>query len=266
MQPDLCITAAYGNYLPTSFLKIPHFGTLNIHPSLLPKFRGAAPVQRALESGLSTTGVTVLYTVKEMDAGPILAQKEVQIDDDIQAPQLLHDLFVIGTDLLLYHLPRIWSGEASQDNAQAQDASQATHAAKIEKQEGILDFSSQSAYMCHSKVKGFAGWPGTVATFYIQASDSNYSKTNDDALDLKIIKTKVVDASLIAEDTWRSDDDDDDDAKCQAVAHGKQGLLVKCGDGSVLQIIEVQPPGKKPMSARSFANGLKGRKLYWKKK
>jgi methionyl-tRNA formyltransferase len=264
MQPDLCITAAYGNYLPTSFLKIPHFGTLNIHPSLLPKFRGAAPVQRALESGLSTTGVTVLYTVKEMDAGPIVAQKEVEIDDDIQAPQLLNDLFEIGTDLLLHHLPSIWSGETSQDNAQAQDASQVTHAAKIEKQEGILDFNSQSAYKCHSKVKGFAGWPGTVATFYIQASDSNNSNIND-ALDLKIIKTKVVDASLIAEDTWSSDNDDDD-AKYQAVAHGKQGLLVKCGDGSVLQIIEVQPPGKKSMSAQSFSNGLKGRKLFWKKK
>lgn len=194
-----------------------------------------------------------------MDAGPILAQKEVEIDDDVQAPQLLHELFEIGTDLLLHHLPRVWSGEASQDNAQPQDASQATHAAKIEKHEGILDFSSQSAHMCHSKVKGFAGWPGTVATFYIQATESN--DTNSDALDLKIIKTRVVDASSIAEDTWSNYDD----AKYQVLPQGKRGLLVKCEDGSVLQIIEVQPPGKKSMSAQSFANGLKGRKMYWKK-
>lgn len=79
LSPDLCVTAAYGNYLPSSFLAVPPHGTLNIHPSLLPAYRGAAPVQRALQDGLAVTGVTVLYTVKAMDAGPVLAQKKLPV-------------------------------------------------------------------------------------------------------------------------------------------------------------------------------------------
>lgn len=76
---DVCVTAAYGNYLPSAFLAIPPHGTLNIHPSLLPRYRGAAPVQRALQDGVVITGVSLLYSVKEMDAGPILAQKKVPV-------------------------------------------------------------------------------------------------------------------------------------------------------------------------------------------
>jgi methionyl-tRNA formyltransferase len=79
LAPDLCVTAAYGNYLPTSFLAIPPHGTLNIHPSLLPKYRGAAPVQRALQDGVAFSGVSLLYTVRAMDAGPILAQQELKV-------------------------------------------------------------------------------------------------------------------------------------------------------------------------------------------
>ena len=84
LGPDLCVTAAYGNYLPTAFLSIPRHGTLNIHPSLLPRYRGAAPVQRALEAGEEWSGVSVLFTVKEMDAGPVLAQRRVRLDPDVQ--------------------------------------------------------------------------------------------------------------------------------------------------------------------------------------
>jgi methionyl-tRNA formyltransferase len=80
IQPDLCITAAYGNYLPLKFLQIPKYGTVNIHPSLLPKYRGASPVQRSLVNGDHMVGVTVLYTVKEMDAGPIITQSSLQLE------------------------------------------------------------------------------------------------------------------------------------------------------------------------------------------
>lgn len=83
-EPDLCVTAAYGNFLPKKFLEIPKLGTMNIHPSLLPKYRGASPVNRAILNGEKETGVTVLYTILEMDAGPILAQRRVAIDDAIQ--------------------------------------------------------------------------------------------------------------------------------------------------------------------------------------
>ena len=86
LAPDLCVTAAYGNYLPKRFLATPKCGTVNIHPSLLPRYRGAAPVQRCLENGDATSGVTVLYTVTKMDAGPIIARKEVALTGDEKVP------------------------------------------------------------------------------------------------------------------------------------------------------------------------------------
>lgn len=138
LGPDLCLTAAYGNILPQSFLDIPRRGTLNIHPSLLPKYRGAAPVQRALQVGCSAskrhetalicacsfsgedmqdgcreTGVSVAFTVRAMDAGPVVAQEVVAVNLNVQAPELLRHLFARGTQLLLDALPRVWSGEAA---------------------------------------------------------------------------------------------------------------------------------------------------------
>ena len=92
LKPDLCITAAYGNLLPTRFLRIPPYGTLNIHPSLLPKYRGAAPVNRAIEDGVDQTGVSIARTVRELDAGPILAMHTVDIDADIQVTHLIVSL------------------------------------------------------------------------------------------------------------------------------------------------------------------------------
>lgn len=249
LAPDLCITAAYGNYLPTKFLRLPLYGTLNIHPSLLPNYRGAAPVQRSLEDGVRLSGVTVLYTVKEMDAGPILAQKTVNIDGNIQAPQLLNDLFEVGADLLLSKLPEVFSGKVSQDVATPQDHSAATHAAKIERGEGLLSFSDP-ALTCHNKVRALAGWPGTYHTFAVESNE-------DDALEdmeLKIIESEVaLDNSM-----WTG-------SSSQEVSVGKTGLCIKCGDGNVLRVLKVQAPGKKAASARDFANGFSNKKLYWKR-
>ena len=162
LSPDLCITAAYGNFLPQRFLDIPRFGTLNIHPSLLPRYRGAAPVPRAIEAGdevqgevpslprrrpqqerrdpgpLASAGVCVLFTVLKMDAGPVLAREEVRVDPNIQAPELLSDLFRRGTGLLLDRLPLVWAGRGL-EVASPQDEAQATHAAKISREETLLD-------------------------------------------------------------------------------------------------------------------------------
>jgi methionyl-tRNA formyltransferase len=152
LEPDLCITAAYGNMLPQRFLNLPPLGTLNIHPSLLPKYRGAAPVNRCLENGDTLTGVSLAYTVLKCDAGPVLAQKEVKLSGDEQAPELLERLFSLGTELLLEKLPEVWSGVA-QDLAQAQDEALVSHAAKMAKSDGLLDFSLP-AQALHNKVHG----------------------------------------------------------------------------------------------------------------
>ncbi|KAK3268956.1 hypothetical protein CYMTET_22573 [Cymbomonas tetramitiformis] len=150
LAPDLCITAAYGNMLPTAFLNIPRYGTLNIHPSLLPKFRGAAPVQRAVEAGVEETGVSVAYTVLACDAGPVLAQRRVAPGDDIQAPELLEQLFTQGTELLLERIDSVMD-EAAIGSATPQDETAVVHAAKVAKEEGVLDFKLPAKTL-HNKV------------------------------------------------------------------------------------------------------------------
>ena len=125
LEPDLCITAAYGCFLPQRFLDLPAFGTLNIHPSLLPLYRGAAPVQRCLEAGDATTGVTVAFTVLAMDAGPVLRQVQRPLGGDEPATDLLLELFETGTEQLLEALPSVWDGSC-ESLIRPQDGSQAT--------------------------------------------------------------------------------------------------------------------------------------------
>lgn len=246
LNPDLCITAAYGNYLPTAFLQIPRHGTLNIHPSLLPAYRGAAPVQRALLDGVQTTGVTVLYTVKEMDAGPILAQEAVSVDPNIQAPEFLTLLFRLGTQLLLSKLDAVWAGSAPAE-AVPQDASQATHAAKTAREEGLLDFD-QPAEACHNKVRGLAGWPGTYHPFVFVSEDGS-----EEVVELKVLQTEMQPAGGGAASADGS----------RSVQLSREALSVRCGDGRVLQLLQVQAPGKKPVGAQAVVNGLNGRTLRW---
>ena len=173
----MCVTAAYGNVLPARFLAIPRAGTVNIHPSLLPLYRGASPVQRALEvrglcphhltapttaltsphlspacsqDGVSESGVSLAFTVRAMDAGAIIAQQRVAVGPTVKAPQLLLDLFTIGTSLLLHHLPSILDGSAAL-RATPQEEAAATHAAKVRPEEGLLS-SFPSALTVHNKV------------------------------------------------------------------------------------------------------------------
>ncbi|KAJ4731683.1 Methionyl-tRNA formyltransferase, partial [Rhynchospora pubera] len=129
VNPDLCITAAYGNILPQRFLDIPPCGTVNIHPSLLPLYRGAAPVQRALQDGVTETGVSLAYTIRALDAGPVIAYEKFQVDDSIKAPELLSILFDLGSGLLIRELPFILDGSAKV-KALPQDDSNATLAPK----------------------------------------------------------------------------------------------------------------------------------------
>ena len=164
LQPDLCVTAAYGNMLPQRFLDTPKRGTLNIHPSLLPRYRGAAPVNRCLENGDAVTGVSLAFTVLKCDAGPVLAHQEQQLEGNEQAPEVLQALFEMGSKLLVQQLPRVWSGEAEQA-AQPQDEAKATHAAKMHKAEGLLDLAGSTAEQLHNKVRTVAApWLTRVAS------------------------------------------------------------------------------------------------------
>jgi methionyl-tRNA formyltransferase len=248
LAPDLCITAAYGQYLPKRFLAIPKCGTVNIHPSLLPKYRGAAPVQRCLENGDAESGVTVLYTVSKMDAGPIIAQHTLKLTGDEKAPEFLDAMFKKGSQMLIEAMPAILDGKVEQDE------SQATAANKLSPSDARTDFSELTALQVHNKARGLALWPGLWSTFKI-ATDTIEGGAIDwsslEAQRVKIITTTVLDASANSAQAG--------DRTVSVVKQGKKDILrIVCKDGSVLGITELQPPGKKVMDVRSWVNGFRG--------
>ncbi|KAK8546599.1 hypothetical protein V6N12_027375 [Hibiscus sabdariffa] len=243
LQPEVCITAAYGNILPTKFLNIPTLGTVNIHPSLLPLYRGAAPVQRALQDGVNETGVSLAFTVRALDAGPVIAREIVQVDDQIKAPDLLALLFAEGSKLLVHKLPSIFDGSAKV-NAEPQDDSKVTLAPKISPEESWLSFDEE-ALVLHNKVRAFAGWPGTRAKVLVVDDKSS----NQNILELKIITTRV------GPDAKVQDNDVND------ITFDEDALVFPCGGFTTLEVLEVQLPGKKVTTAAAFWNGLRGQKL-----
>lgn len=243
LEPELCVTAAYGNILPMKFLNIPSKGTVNIHPSLLPLYRGAAPVQRALQDGVKETGVSLAYTVRKLDAGPVIARERVTIDDQIKAPDLLDLLFVLGSKLLIRELPSIFDGSASR-RAEEQDDSKATLAPKMTPEESWLSFD-EDAQVVHNKVRAFAGWPGTRARLKVIDPSSGESSI----IELKIITTRIY-SGIRSQDIEAND-----------VLFTKGSLVIPCGGGTALEVLEVQLPGKRPVNAAAFWNGLRGQML-----
>ena len=238
VKPDLCITAAYGNYLPKRFLATPVLGTINIHPSLLPRWRGASPVQRSLEAGDNPVGVTVLYTVSKMDAGPIVAQEEKEIDENLTSVEVLPMLFEIGTNLLLDKLPELLDGTITMETATPQDEEQAVAAPMIQSSEAEFKVWEESARTCHNRLRGFAMWPG--AFMYFRVGD------REEIMKVKVTETRVAEGT--AEPT--------DEVKLGPTK--KSGLYVVCHDGSILELMRVQPVTRKAFPARDFQNGYPG--------
>mmetsp|Transcript_24706 Transcript_24706/g.51268 ORF Transcript_24706/g.51268 Transcript_24706/m.51268 type:complete len:435 (+) Transcript_24706:63-1367(+) len=246
IRPDLCITAAYGQYLPKRFLALPKYGTLNIHPSLLPRWRGSSPVQRSLEAGDNPVGVSVLFTVSKMDAGPIVCQESVVIDENEQATTLLPKLFEMGTKNLLEVLPKVIDGEITMDTATVQDESRVVEAGMIDSSEGELFPAQMTAVECHNRVRGFSMWPGTY--LYFRVGDEDEGK---EPLVVKVIESKVLEEK--AEPT-------------NFIEIGPKkggGLRLVCFDGSVLEMLKVQPATRSVMDAKSFVNGLQGQSVRW---
>lgn len=243
LEPELCITAAYGNILPSKFLKIPSLGTVNIHPSLLPLYRGAAPVQRALQDGAKETGVSLAFTVRALDAGPVIACERMEVDNHIKAPELLELLFDQGSKLLIRELPSIFEGSAMV-KAEPQDDSKATLAPKINPEESWLSFDEASSVL-HNKVRAFAGWPGTRAKVVVL----DHKSGQQNIVELKIITTRIY-----SNNNNQSSEIDD-------VIFTKGSLVIPCSGGTALEVLEVQLPGKKVTSAAAFWNGLRGQRL-----
>lgn len=245
IRPDLCITAAYGQYLPKRFLATPTYGTVNIHPSLLPRWRGASPVQRSLEAGDNPVGVSVLFTVSKMDAGPIISQKEEVLNENDTATTVLPRLFEIGTDLLIDSMSDLLLGKITMDTAAVQDESDVVQAAMIDSAEAECKPWEESASTIHNRLRGFSMWPG--AFLYLEVGEGM------EATKFKLLETRVLDGKTDPTD---------------AVEPGptkKDGLRLVCSDGSILEINRLQPATRKPMDALSFVNGLQGKTVRWVK-
>ena len=226
LQPDLIVVAAYGQFLPRALLDLPLQGVINVHPSLLPKYRGAAPIQWALARGEVETGVSIIYLIEKMDAGDILAQEKMPIMPDDTAATLAPRLADLGTRLLLGVLDNIRAGTIRRV---PQDDTLATRAPLLRKADGRLDWSRPAGEL-HNRIRGFFPWPGCFFE-WPRGSEKR----------VKILKAVPADGAgepgvILAADT--------------------NGLTVASGAGT-LQLLEVQSEGKKPMSAAAFINGAR---------
>jgi methionyl-tRNA formyltransferase len=281
LQPDLCITAAYGQYLPRRFLQCPTYGTVNIHPSLLPKWRGASPLQRALQYGDDRPlGVSVLYTIQQMDAGPIIAQQEYychdnnsddnnNTDDDDpsssfseNATTLLPKLFAIGTTLLLDRLPRIWNGDITMNNqgVTVQDETKATTAPLITADEAELRPWRDDATTIVNKIRAFSSWPQPYC--YLQVGTRDVVKVK--LLEARVVTGLVVEpTNVVAANHGTGGGSGNNDAKPPSSSGGGGGLRLVCHDGSVLDVWKLCPATRNPCPARDFQNGYPNETIRW---
>ncbi len=224
LNPDIMVTCAYGQILSQEIIDIPKYGIINIHASLLPKLRGAAPIARAIIDGETTTGVTLMRTDKGIDTGDILMAEATDIGEDETTGELFDRLSEIGARLIVKGLDEIESGKAV---FTPQDNDRATHAKMIEKEEGKLDFT-RSARELKNLVRGLN--PKPTAFFDLDGNN------------VKVYKTSLVDGDF------------DGVAGEVVVSDKKQGLYIKCGEG-VLSIDELQYPNGKRLNVKDFLNG-----------
>ena len=220
LKPDAIIVVGYGRIIPQWMLDLPILGNINLHASLLPRYRGAAPIQWAIARGEVVTGVTTMRLNAGLDTGNILLQKEMPISSDDTAETLTPKLAIVGADLTVETLRGLQSGAI---RPRPQDDSEATLAPILSKADGLIDFV-HSATEIYSRLRGFQPWPGAYSTFR--------------AKNFQVWKAKPLDQSLAQ-------------SELQVDAHR---LLVGCGSGS-LELIEVQMEGKKRTSASDFVRG-----------
>jgi methionyl-tRNA formyltransferase len=222
-QAEVAVVVAYGRILPPEFLRAPRRGCINVHFSLLPLYRGAAPANWAIVNGERKTGVTTMFIEDKLDSGPILLQRETPIGETETTPELMQRLATIGADLLSETIAQL-----KVITPRPQHDRDATFAPLLQKIDGVIDWSNPAA-MIECRVRGFQPWPNAYT----------HHKSNR----LIIWQAEAVEATGL-------------DARPGEViaAHG-DGLLVKSGDETALRLIEVQPESKRRMSVRDFLNG-----------
>lgn len=226
-KPELIVVAAYGRILPGDILDYPPCGCINVHSSLLPKYRGAAPINWAILNGDKTTGVTIMHMAPALDAGDIILQRETAIGPDETAPELFQRLAELGGGLLVEAVEQIAKGEATRTPQLEADA---TYAPMLGRELSPMDWSKDGQTL-HDQVRGLLPWPCATAEF--------------GGVRCKVFSTAVLDGTT-------------DLAPGTVAEAGKDGIVMACGVGTLLRVKELQPDGKKRMAAADF---LRGRSL-----
>ena len=223
LQPELIVVAAYGKILPEEILNAPKYGSINVHSSVLPKYRGAAPINWAILNGESVTGVTIMDMAKELDAGDIIRCVETKIDPEEDALTLTTRLAALGAEALLQAIREIEAGTAVHT---PQEHEKHTYAPMLDKSLSPMDFT-KDAQVLHDQVRGLIPWPCAAMTL--------------NGATVKVYRTAVGEKT---------------DAAPGSIAEaGKQGIAVACGDGRLLWILELQPEGGKRMESRAYLAG-----------
>lgn len=230
LQPDAIIVVGYGRILPQWMIDLPRLGNINLHASLLPKYRGAAPIQWAIANGESTTGVTTMHIDAGLDTGDILLQREVPILPEDSSETLAPRLATTGAVLIVQTLRDL---EAGKVRPRPQDHSKVTLAPILKKEDGRIDFHRSAQEICN-RLRGFQPWPGAFTSFH--------------GKNLHVWSAHPADYHLAE----------------GALAIEADRMIVGCGQGAALELLEVQPEGKKRMTACDFIHGYrpqKGEKL-----
>lgn len=223
-KADAAIVVAYGRILPATFLNAPRLGCINVHFSVLPKYRGAAPVNWAIVRGESETGVTTMQVEEGLDTGPVLLQRATGIGEEETAPELMRRLAFVGADLLSETLRRV-----DEIEPRAQLEEEATLAPVLKREDGLINWSLPAAEI-ERRVRGFQPWPNAYTSY-----DG---------------RRLIIWRAAVENETQKG-------AAGEIVeAHG-DSLRVACGEGRALRLLEVQPEGKRRMSARDFLNGAR---------
>jgi methionyl-tRNA formyltransferase len=227
LAPEAIVVVAYGQIIPTAILDIPKLGTINVHGSLLPRYRGAAPIQWAIARGETKTGVTTMLMDAGLDTGPILMQRSIEIGEEDTGGSLERKLAALGAELLLETLSKWERGELT---PLPQDDAEATLAPRIKKEEALLDWN-RPAREIHLRVRAFDPWP--VAFVMLR-----------DGAPLRIWKTRIA-----------TSHGTHDELPGAILRVDRDALAVACGGRSALLVDELQPAGKAKMTASAFARG-----------
>jgi len=225
MAADLLVVVGYGQIIPQNIIDLPRHGILNVHASLLPKYRGAAPIQWAIANGESETGVTIMQIDAGLDTGDMLAKARTKIGGEETAPELSARLAPMGAELLGKTILQIDAGTVQREK---QNPAEATLAPILKKEDGLIDWQLPAARI-DSRLRGFTPWPGAYTTFRGQ----------------QLSITRARPAASIA------------DLPPGRLRAEKRHLFVSCGENTSLELLELQPAGKKRMAAEAFLNGYK---------